>query len=116
MNVSPITRPGAVDLTTPQAVMDRLAEIENDLAIRQNIFEDAALDWYRAKRDKEKARAVAFLSAEGTVAERSAIADEQTALDGKQEEALYESIKAVIRTLETRASIGQSLLRAQGRA
>ena len=33
-----------------------------------------------------------------------------------QDEALYESLKAVVRTLEVRASIGQSLLKAQGRA
>lgn len=100
-------------LSDPASVMRRLAEIENDLALRQNTLEAAALAWYRAKRDKEKARAVVFLSAEGTVAERSAIADRQTATDGKQEEALWESLKAVVRTLETRASIGQSLLRAQ---
>lgn len=106
----------ATDLTSPNAVMARLAEIENDLANRQNLLEEAALDWYRAKRDREKARAVQFLSAEGTVAERQAIADRETATDGKQEEALYESLRAVVRTLETRASIGQSLLKAQGRA
>ena len=101
------------DLSNPQAVMERLAAIENDLAMRQNALEAAAMDWYRAKRDREKARAVAFLAAEGTVAERQAIADQQTATDGRQEEALYESLRAVVRTLETRASIGQSLLRAQ---
>jgi hypothetical protein len=101
------------DLSTPQAVMQRLAEVENDLALRQNALEAAAMDWYRAKRDREKARAVQFLAAEGTVAERQAIADRETATDGKQEEALYESLRAVVRTLETRASIGQSLLRAQ---
>lgn len=104
------------DLSHPSAVMARLADIENDLALRQNTLEDAAMKWYRAKRDREKARAVAFLKADGTVAERSAIADEQTATDGKEEEALFESLRAVVRTLETRASIGQSLLRAQGRA
>lgn len=95
--------------------MERLAAIENDLAVRQNTWEAAALDWYRAKRDREKARAVAFLKAEGTVAERSAIADEQTATDGKEEEALYESLKAVVRTLESRANIGMALLKSHGR-
>jgi hypothetical protein len=33
-----------------------------------------------------------------------------------EEEAMYEATKAVMRTLETRASIGQSVLRSQGRA
>jgi hypothetical protein len=97
-------------------LIKRLEAIEQDLATRQPALEDAARKWFIAKRDKEKARAVAFLSAEGTVAERSAIADLQTALDGKQEEAEYEALRAVVRTLETRATIGQSLLKAHGRA
>lgn len=105
-----------VDLTSPSAVMERLADIENDLALRQNALEAAAMDWYRAKRDKEHQRAIEFLSAEGTVAERQTIADRATALDGKEEEALYESLRAVVRTLETRATIGMALLKAQGRA
>ena len=105
-----------MSLSSPEQVMARLSEIENDLALRQNALEAAAMSWFIAKRDKEKARAVAFLAAEGSVAERSALADQQTATDGKQEEALYESLRAVVRTLEARASIGQSLLKAQGRA
>lgn len=103
-------------LDNPHAVMGRLSDIENDLAVRQGALEAAARAWFIAKRDKEKARAVAFLRAEGTVAERNAIADEQTALDGKHAEAEWEALKAVCRVLETRASIGQSILRAQGRA
>jgi hypothetical protein len=105
----------AVTLDNPGAVVARLQEIEDDIALRQNAYEDAALKWYRAKRDKEHKRAVAFIGATGTVAERNAIADRETAMVGKEEEALYEAIKAVVRTLETRASIGQSLLRSQGR-
>jgi hypothetical protein len=104
------------DLSTPEQVIARLEAIEADLALRQGVWEIAALDWYRAKRDKEKARAVAFLGAEGTVAQRQAIADRDTATDGKEAEALYESLKAVIRTLEARATIGQSILRAHGRS
>ena len=105
-----------MSLSTPQAVLERLQGIEDDLAVRQNTLESAARAWFIAKRDKEKARAVAFLSATGTVAERNAKADEQTALDGKREEAEWEAVKAVVRVLETRASIGQSILRSQGRA
>ncbi len=102
-------------MDAPHIVLARLDEIERDLAARQNVFESAARSWYRAKRDKEHARAVAFLSAEGTVAERQAHADVQTALHGRNDEAEYEALKAVIRVLETRASIGQSVLRAQQR-
>jgi hypothetical protein len=95
--------------------MQRLQEIEADLAERQNLLERAALAWFRAKRDKEHAHAVAFLSADGTVAERAAHADIASYSIGKEAEAQYEALKAVIRALETRASIGQSLLRSQGR-
>ena len=102
-------------LTDPGGVMTRLDAIESDLANRQNALESAARNWFLAKRQKEHDRAVAFLSATGTVAERSAIADRDTALDGSQAEAEWEALKAVVRTLETRASIGQSLLRSQGR-
>lgn len=105
----------AVHLTDPGTVLRRLEEIEQDLEIRQNVLESAALAWFKAKREKERQRAIAFLSAEGTVAERSAIADRDTSLIGKDDEALYESLRAVVRTLETRASIGQSILRSQNR-
>lgn len=103
------------DLTQPSAVIARLEEIERDLALRQNLLEAAAMSFYKIKRDREHARAVAFLTAEGTVAERNAVADRETALTGKQEEAEYESLKAVVRTLDTRASIGMAVLKSQGR-
>lgn len=103
------------DLSAPQLTMDRLAAIENDLAQRQNVLESAARAWFVAKRDKEHARARAFIGATGTVAERNALADIATSLDGRNEEAEWEALKAVTRVLETRASIGQSILRAQGR-
>lgn len=103
-------------LDTPGVVIHRLEEIERDLAIRQGAFEAAALGWFRAKRDRERQRALAFIAATGTVAERNAIADRDTAMLGASEEAEYEALKAVVRTLETRASIGQSILRSQARA
>lgn len=104
------------DLSAPQLVMARLEAIEADLADRQNALESAARNWVRAKRDREHARAVAFLSADGTVAERSAHADTLTALDGRDAEAEWEALRAVVRVLDTRASIGQSILKAQGRS
>ncbi len=103
-------------MNTPSQVMARLEAIDVDLALRQNTFEAAALSWFRVKRDREYAAAKAFLATSGTVAERRAQADLETALMGKEDEALYESLKAVMRTLETRATIGQSVLKAQGRA
>jgi hypothetical protein len=56
------------------------------------------------------------MKAEGSVAERNAQADVETCRIGMEEEALYEATKAVMRTLETRATIGQSVLRSQGRS
>ena len=103
-------------MDAPQVIMDRLAAIESDLAERQNELERAALGWYRTKRDKERARAEAFLLATGTVAERNAVADRETAMLGVEDEARYEAHKAVVRVLDTRATIGQSLLRAQREA
>ncbi len=100
-------------MDTPSVVLSLLEGIERDLAARQNVLESAARAWYRVKRDREHARAVAFLSAEGTVAERQAHADVQTALHGRNEEAEFEALRAVVRVLEARASIGQSILRSQ---
>ena len=102
-------------MNDPAQVLARLQAIEEDLAARQARLESAAMTWYRAKRDKEKARAVAFLSAEGSVAERNAVADKLTALDGRDAEAEWEAVRAVVRVLETRASIGQTIARTYGR-
>lgn len=108
---------GPLQLDNPQMVMDRLAQIEYDLALRQNGYEAAARDWYAAKRDIERARAEALLSAEDkSVTEKKARA-ELAALSqpGVEHEAEYEAYKAVLRVLEARSIICTSLLKAQGR-
>jgi hypothetical protein len=109
-------------LTHPGAVQARLQEIEAELAVKQNEMETAALAFYRSKREREKSRADEFIAAtvkgDGktrTIAERNAIADQRTALKGVEEEARWEGLRAVVRTLEARATIGASLLKAQGR-
>lgn len=104
-----------MSLWTPAQIMERLQELEEDLGKRQNLLEDAARSWYIAKRDREKAIATTFLTTDGTVAERKAHADKAHAADGAREEAEYEALKAVCRTIETRVGIGQSLLKANGR-
>ena len=103
------------DLTHPGAVMQRLVEIEADLAARQQILERSAMKWFQTKRDREREYAEAFLAAEGTVDQRKAHAAIHASTLGKEVEAEYEAVKAVVRVLETRASIGQSLLRSQSR-
>lgn len=105
-----------MSLADPAAVMRRLEAIETDLACRQNALEEAAQAHFVAKREKEKRRAEVFMSCDGTVAERSARADEQTAEMGNTAEAEYEAQKAVVKVLDTRAAIGMSILRAQSRA
>jgi hypothetical protein len=101
------------DLSHVAAIQARLAEIDEDLAARQPVLERAATAWFKAKRNREEQRARAFMTADGTVAERNAHADIVTSLVGVNEEAEWEALKAVVRVLETRASIGQSLLRAE---
>lgn len=104
-----------MSLSSPAQVQARLESIENDLATRQNDVETAAWVWFKAKREREKARAEAFLKAEGSVAERNALADFETADIGADSEAEFEAKKAVVRVLDTRAAIGMSILRAQTR-
>jgi hypothetical protein len=105
-----------MSLSSPSDVQARLEDIEKDLALRQNELETAALDWFKAKRDREKSHAEVFLLDTGTVAERKAKADLATADVGCVQEGKYEGLRSVVRVLETRANIGMSLLRSQGRA
>ena len=105
-----------MSLSSPQQIMDRLEQLDRDLEARGPALESAARAWFIAKRDREKARAEVFLTTEGTVAVRSAHADKATATQGAGAEAEYEAIKAVCRVLETRVGIGQTLLKAHGRA
>jgi hypothetical protein len=98
-----------------QTVTERLEAIERDLSERERELYDAAMGWFKKKRDLEHDRAVAFLAAEGTVAERQAKAARDNSNIGRDEEAEYEAIRAVVRVLETRANIGMALLKAQGR-
>lgn len=112
--------------SSPQAVIERLAEIEQDLAGRQNEYEKAAGDRARLVRDWEKALAIARKTAKGNDAEtRKAVAliaaSEYEDDDGnlytrlRDAEDLYEASKVVIRVLETRSAIGMSILKAHGR-
>lgn len=107
---------GVLSLASPQEVSARLEAIEDDLAKLQNDYEKAAFDWFKAKRDREKTRASAFLTAKGSIAARNAVAEVETSNEAIDAEAKYEALKAKVRVLETRATIGQSILRSQSRA
>lgn len=109
-------------MDNPALVMNRLAEIENALAEKQNALEQAAGDLVRAKRDYEHRHATVYLTTEGTVAERQAttliaIAAGDSELYDRltDAEADYDSLTRVVRVLDTRASIGMAILKAQSR-
>lgn len=102
-----------MSLTTPQAVQERLEGIEDDLSVLQNEAEHAAFAWFQAKREREKARAISFLAAKGSIAARNAIADVETATDGMEAEARWEAKRSVLKVLETRANVGMAILKAQ---
>lgn len=105
-------------LSTPQAVQERLEAIENDLAQRQNLYESAALEWFKAQREITRLKAHALLNSDKeSVTEKKADGD-LAAYDvaGASAEAEYEALKAAVKVLETRATIGMSILRSQGRA
>lgn len=102
-------------MLTPAQIMQRLEDIETDLAQRQNEYAEAAEDWTRQNREKEKTWAEAYLKADGQVTDRKAAAIEASCHIGQDAEARYVALKAAVGVLETRATIGQSLLRAHGR-
>lgn len=106
-----------ITLSSPAEVQTVLEQIEKDLAMRQNIYEAAARRWFGAKREIERAKAVALLTAEGnTTVRRSAGIAAAYDVDGAESEAEYEALKAAIGVLEARAMICMSILKAQGRA
>ena len=108
----------AVRLSDPGAVMDRLAEIENDLAQRQNPYEEAARKWYGAQRELVRRKAEKLLSSEAaSVTEKKAEGDLAAFdVEGASAEGEYEALRAAVKVLEIRATIGMSILKAQGRA
>ena len=112
-----------MSLSTPQQVMERLEAIEAEIMERQNDYERAAGDKARMTRQWEKRLAQARLKAKGADADtRKAAALVMAA----EQDDLYENLTraemdyaicyAALKQRETRVSIGQSILRAQGRS
>src|SRR5690349_11482803 len=102
-------------------IVERLEEIEGDLADRQVDYEAAADNFHRLTRDYELRLAKASLVAHGSTAtekkwralEAIAAADDDLYENLKEAEGRYEGLKAAVRVLETRATIGMSLLKSQ---
>jgi hypothetical protein len=108
---------------TPGPILSRLAELENDLAERQNRWEKAAGDRARLIRDWEHRLASHRVSAKGNDAEARKAAALGAAIDQddlyerlKEAEGSYEALKSVIRVIEVRVGIGQSILKSMGRS
>lgn len=118
MSASAIPFPVSAELDSPAEVLRLLSSIENDLANRQNAFEAAAGAWYTAQREMKRQAAHALLGSKASsVTEKRAQADLAAYdVEGSAQEAEYESLKAVIRVLETRATVCMSILKAQGRS
>ena len=102
----------------PAQIISRLEGIEADAGARQAKGEQSAEAFHRAKRDFELEYAKKYMEASGSPMERKQAATR--AMDGTETmyalyeaEGAYEGWRAAMRTLELRASIGQSLLRAQ---
>lgn len=103
----------------PIEVLDRLGAIETDLSERMLGYADCARVHAFAKRDFERRYAEEYVKAdrELKVDDRKAVATLALVKDGTWKalvlaEAALEAHKATFRVLETRASVGQSLLRA----
>jgi hypothetical protein len=106
-----------VTLTVEQ-ITSRLEQIEQDAQDRQQKGEKAAEDFFKVKRDFELEYAKQFVNATGSPNEKKqkaldAMSGTQTYFELKEQEGAYEGWKAALRTLELRASIGQSLLKSQ---
>lgn len=109
--------------TDPVQVQQRLAAIDTDLQNRQGEYETAADDRARLIRDWDRRFAICMVNAKGSNAESrkahalvAAIEQDDLYERLKDAEGRFEACKVVVRTLETRATIGQSILRSQGRA
>jgi hypothetical protein len=106
-----------MSLASPAEVQNRLEQVDAELGLRLNALEKAAFDWYRAKPQRDKLWAQTYIGFNGPAHLRKVAADGRVAeeLEWAELEGLYEGLRAVVRGLETKASIGQSILRAQSR-
>lgn len=109
-------------LASPAQVMGRLQEIEHDLAERQNEYEEAAAAKARLTRDWDYRFAICMKKSTGSNAEARkatafvmAVEMDDLYRDLTDAESSYDALRVVVKTLETRSTIGMSILRSQGR-
>lgn len=108
--------------SNPAAIMERLAEIEQDLGSRQNEYATAADDRARLIRDWERRLALSTARAKGNDAnarKQAALvlaADQDDLYERLMDaEGRYAGLYAAVRVMDTRATIGMALLKTHGR-
>lgn len=111
-----------MSLSAPAQVLARLEEIEQDLATRQSAYEQAAGERARYVRDWDKRLAIHQKTAKGANAETrkatalvAAVEQDDLYERMTDAESRYEALRIVTKVMEQRATIGQSILKAQGR-
>jgi hypothetical protein len=109
-------------LDNPGVAMRVLADVEHELAENQNVYEQAATDRAVLIRQWEHRLAICRMTAKGNDADGRKAAALSMAIERDDlyerlmdAEGRFEGQKALMRTLETRASVAQSVLRSQGR-
>lgn len=111
------------DMTEAAQVMATLTAIEQDLAERQNEYERAASDKARLIRDWDYRFALHHTRANGSDAASRKSAALVAAIEQddlydrlKAAESAYAALQTVMNTLDRRATVSQSVLKAMGRA
>lgn len=116
------TAPAAVNGLSPGGVMQRLADIENDLGERQHEYDNAAGESARLVREWEYRLAISRVKAKGNDADSRkaaalvmAIAQDDLYDRLKEAEGQFAAARAAVKVLETRAMIGMGILKGLGR-
>lgn len=105
-----------ITLSSPAEVQERLEAVDTELALRLNDLEEAAMTWFRIKPKRERMWAESYIRVDGPAHIRKVAADSSVANEEWAEaEGRYEVLKVIVRGLESKASIGQSILRSQSR-
>jgi hypothetical protein len=108
---------------TPAQIEQRLQDIEQDMGLRANEYEQAAEDVARCLRAWEKRFAFARVKATGSDADARKAAAFVAAFEPddlferlSDAEGRHNAQKVAMRTLENRATIGMALLKSAGRS
>ncbi|HXJ92656.1 MAG TPA: hypothetical protein VMT20_07210 [Terriglobia bacterium] len=101
-------------MTDPGSLTVKLEGIENDLAERQNRYEEAAAAWFKLVPRIEKNLAIAYREAPGGPTDKKEAAKALREIEGAEEKAAYEALRVVVKVLEQRSMILMALLKSQG--